>query len=143
MLIGIDPILSPDLLWTLRAMGHGEEIAIVDGNFPGEGYGARCLRADGHSATDVLRAVLSLMPLDDFVDDPVAVMQVVGAPDEVPPVIQDFQAIVNAVADHPAEAVRMERFAFYDRAKAAHAVVQTGEARLYGNIILKKGVVRP
>ncbi|MEM7641736.1 MAG: RbsD/FucU domain-containing protein, partial [Pseudomonadota bacterium] len=74
MLIGIDPILSPDLLWTLRAMGHGEDIAIVDGNFPGEGYGARCLRADGHSATDVLRAVLSLMPLDDFVDDPVAVM---------------------------------------------------------------------
>ena len=143
VLIGIDPILSPDLLRTLRAMGHGEEIAIVDANFPGEGMARRILRADGHPATDVLRAVLSLMPLDDFVPDPAHAMEVVGDPDAVPPVLRAFQAIVDEVADAPAPIRRIERFAFYERTRAAHAIVQTGETRLYGNVILKKGVVRP
>ncbi|MGR3434297.1 MAG: RbsD/FucU family protein [Shimia sp.] len=141
MLIGIDPLLSPDLLRTLRAMGHGEEIAIVDANFPGEGFGRRCLRADGLAATDMLRAVLSVMPVDTFVDDPIAVMERVEG--GTAPIVEEFTAIVRETADHPAPLTPMERFAFYDRAKAAHAVLQTGERRLYGNIIVKKGVVAP
>lgn len=143
MLIGIDPVLSPDLLRTLRAMGHGDEIAIVDANFPGEAMARVLLRADGHPATDMLRAILSVMPLDDFVPDPVVAMEVVGEPGAVPPVIAVFQEILDATPDAGPPIRRIERFAFYDRARAAHAILQTGERRLYGNVILKKGVLRP
>ena len=141
MLRGIDPILSPDLLHTLAAMGHGDEIVIADANFPGTSMGQRLVRSDGVSASDMLRAVLSLMPLDTFVDDPAVTMQVVGDPDAVPEAVRDFQNIVNEVADTPVPLTGIERHAFYDRAKAAFAVIQTGETRLYGNIILKKGVI--
>ena len=141
MLRGIDPILSPDLLHTLGAMGHGDEIVIADANFPGTSMGQRLVRSDGVSASDMLRAVLSLMPLDTFVDDPAVTMQVVGDPDAVPEAVRDFQNIVNEVADTPVPLTGIERHAFYDRAKAAFAVIQTGETRLYGNIILKKGVI--
>lgn len=141
MLRGIDPILSPDLLHTLAAMGHGDEIVIADANFPGTSMGQRLIRSDGVSASDMLRAVLSLMPLDTFVDDPAVTMQVVGDPDAVPEAVRDFQNIVNEVADTPVPLTGIERHAFYDRAKAAFAVIQTGETRLYGNIILKKGVI--
>ncbi len=141
MLRGIDPILSPDLLHTLAAMGHGDEIVIADANFPGTSMGQRLIRSDGVSASDMLRALLSLMPLDTFVDDPAVTMQVVGDPDAVPEAVRDFQNIVNEVADTPVPLTGIERHAFYDRAKAAFAVIQTGETRLYGNIILKKGVI--
>ncbi|SPH16834.1 L-fucose mutarotase [Defluviimonas aquaemixtae] len=143
MLRGIDPILSPDLLHALAAMGHGDEIVIADANFPGTSMGRLLIRADGVTASAMLRAVLSLMPLDTFVDDPAVTMQVVGDPDAVPEAVRDFQAIVNEVADAPATLAGIERHAFYDRAKAAFAVIQTGETRLYGNIILKKGVIGP
>lgn len=141
MLRNIDPILSPDLLQILRAMGHGDEIVISDANFPGSSSGPTCVRADGSTASEMLRAILSVMPLDNFVDDPALTMQVVGDPDAVPEAVADFQTIINDVADNPAQINTLERFAFYDRASSAYAIVQTGERRLYGNIILKKGVI--
>ena len=141
MLRNIPPILSPDLLFSLRAMGHGDEIVIADANFPGTSLSSRCHRLDGISATDVLRAILTVMPLDSFVPDPAIVMAVVDDPDAVPPVVAAFQTIIDATADHRVPIQSLERFEFYDRAKTAFAIVQTGETQLYGNIILKKGVI--
>ena len=141
MLRNIDPILSPDLLHALRAMGHGDEIVIADANFPGTSTGPDCIRADGSTASEVLRAVLSVMPLDTFVTDPALTMQVVGDPEAIPEAVADFQNIINATADNPTKIQGLERFAFYERAANAFAIVQTGERRLYGNIILKKGVI--
>ena len=141
MLRNIPNILSPDMLWTLQAMGHGDTLVIGDANFPGQSMGQRCHRMDGISATDVLEAVLTLLPLDTFVPDPAQVMQMVDDPDGTPPIFDEFQRIIDEVADHPALIARVDRFAFYDLARKGFAVVQTGEARLYGNIILKKGVV--
>lgn len=141
MLRNIDPILSPELLYTLRAMGHGDEIVIADANFPGSSSGPDCIRADGSTASEVLQAVLSVMPLDTFVSDPALTMQVVGDPEAVPDAVADFQRIIETTADNPAKVQGLERFAFYDRAANAFAIIQTGERRLYGNIILKKGVI--
>ena len=141
MLRNINPILSPDLLHALRAMGHGDEIVIADANFPGSSIGPDCIRADGSSACEVLRAVLSVMPLDTFVPDPALTMQVVGDPEEIPEAVRDFQTIIDEVADNSTRIQGLERFAFYDRAATAYVIVQTGERRLYGNIILKKGVI--
>ena len=142
MLKGIPHILSPELLHALQAMGHGDEITIVDGNYPGASAGPRLIRADGHSGTDLLEAILSLMPLDDFVPDPAIVMQVVGNAGERPPIVGEYAAIV-ARHEPKVALASLERFAFYKRANAGYAIVQTGEQRLYGNIILKKGVIRP
>ena len=141
MLRNINPILSPDLLHALRAMGHGDEIVLADANFPAESAEPICIRADGSDASAILRAVLSVMPLDTFVPDPALVMQVVGDPTAIPEVVKDFQSIINDEADKPAEIQSLERFEFYKRAAGAYAVIQTGERRLYGNIILKKGVI--
>ncbi|WP_048645648.1 RbsD/FucU family protein [Nitratireductor soli] len=143
MLRGLDPILSPELLYTLRAMGHGDEIVIADANFPGESSARTLIRLDGIEAARVLAAVLSVMPLDSFVDDPAISMQMVDDPEGVPPVIEAFQKVIDEVADHPARIRPLERFAFYDRAREAFAVIQTGERRFYGNVILKKGVLPP
>ncbi|MBL1420601.1 MAG: ribose ABC transporter [Alphaproteobacteria bacterium] len=142
MLRGINPILSPDLLYILRAMAHGDEIVIADANFPAQSLGPRVVRLDGVNATEALSAILSLMPLDDFTKTPAFSMQVVGEVDAVPEAVKEFQQVINDEADNPAALASLERYAFYDRAKAAFAVVQTGETRLYGNILLKKGVVR-
>ena len=142
MLKGIPHILSPDLLHALQAMGHGDEITIVDGNYPGTSAGPRLIRADGHSGTDLLEAILSVMPLDDFVPDPVVVMQVVGDAGQRPPVVVEYEKIV-ARFEPAVKVTSLERFAFYKRANAGYAMVQTGERRLYGNVILKKGVIRP
>ncbi len=141
MLRNIDPILSPDLLHALRAMGHGDTLAIVDANFPGEGLGPKCIRSDGSDASAILRAVLSVMPLDTFANDPAICMEVVGEQSAVPDAVRDFERIINAEADAPCGIQSLERFVFYDRAKSAFAVVQTGERRLYGNILLTKGVI--
>lgn len=141
MLKNIPAILSPDLLYALRAMGHGDEIAIVDANFPAEYLGPEVIRADGSSATDVLNAVLALLPLDDFVDHAAIAMAVVGDPNATPPIFGEFEQII-AKHEPAAKFSTIERFTFYDRARGASAVVQTGEGRLYGNILLKKGVIR-
>lgn len=141
MLRNINPLLSPDLLHALRAMGHGDEIALVDANYPAESAPPPCIRADGSDNSAILAAVLSVMPLDTFVDDPALSMQVVGDPTAIPDAVKDFQAIIDSTADAPRQIQSLERFAFYERAANAFAVVQTGESRLYGNIILKKGVI--
>jgi len=142
MLKNIPPILGPDLLATLRAMGHGDELVIADANFPASFLGPRLIRIDGCSATDVLDAVLTLMPLDEFVDQAAFGMAVVGDPDAREPIYDLFEDIIRR--HEPAMGFStLERFAFYDRARTAAAIVQTGENRLYGNIILKKGIIRP
>jgi Fucose dissimilation pathway protein FucU len=142
MLKGIPPILGPDLLSILRAMGHGDEIAIVDANYPAESAGPEIVRLDGLTATDVLDAILTLMPLDSFVDVAAFGMQVVGEPDKREPIMTAFEEIIER--HEPGFAFdTIERFAFYERVKSAYAIVQTGERRLYGNILLKKGIVRP
>lgn len=141
MLRGLDPLLSPDLLHALASMGHGDEIVIADANYPGASAGPLCVRADGITASDMLRAVLSIMPLDTFVPDPALSMQVVGDPETVPEAVADFQKIIDEVADAPAKITSLERFAFYERASTAFCVIQSGETRLYGNLILKKGVI--
>jgi L-fucose mutarotase len=141
MLIGIDPLLSPELLAILRAMGHGDEIAIVDANFPAASTAKRPVRADGTDTSGMLGAILSLMPLDSFVENPAHCMQVVGKPDEIPPAVADFQKIVDRLAGFPEKIGMIERFAFYERAKRTYAIVATSDRRLYANIILTKGVI--
>jgi L-fucose mutarotase len=142
MLKTIPPILGPELLMTLRAMGHGDEIAIVDANYPAESAGPPVIRMEGQSATDVLDAILTLMPLDSFVDQPAIGMQVVGQPERREPIYDDFDAVI-ARHETGCRLAPIERFAFYERVNSAFAIVSTGERRLYGNILLKKGVIAP
>ncbi|HSK42057.1 MAG TPA: RbsD/FucU domain-containing protein [Arenibaculum sp.] len=140
MLKGLDPLLNSALLSVLADMGHGDDIAVVDANYPAASGARRLVRHDGASATDVLRAVLSVMPVDDFVDDPAAVM---ACPDATPPIVGEFKALLEHAEARPVTLTQIERFAFYERARNAYAIVITGERRLYGNVIVKKGVVRP
>lgn len=141
MLKGIDPIVSPDLLFVLAQMGHGDELAIADANFPAASMGKRVVRADGHSATAVLAGVLQLFPLDSFVEAPAAVMRRVDKPDEDAPIWTQFQKLLDGAEARHILVERVERFDFYARAQRAFAVVATGERALYGNLILKKGVI--
>ncbi len=141
MLKGIDPLLGPDLLRVLAAMGHGDEIVIVDANFPAEASARRLVRLDGVDATRTAQAILSVLPLDEYVEAPAAVMAVVGDPDAERPVFADFRRLVEAAHGAPVSFERVERFAFYERARRAFAIVATGERRLYGNLILTKGVL--
>lgn len=142
MLKGIPPILGPGLLYVLRAMGHGDEIAIVDANFPGDSSGPQLIRLDGVSATDVLDAVLTLMPLDTFVDDQAFGMEVVGDPKKREATHKEFDKLIKK-HEPKMKLSMLERFAFYERVHGAFAIIQTGERRLYGNVLLKKGIVRP
>jgi L-fucose mutarotase len=143
MLRHIDPILGPDLLAILRAMGHGDEIVIVDANFPATSTAQELVRADGVSATDIAAAILKLMPLDDFVEQSAFCMKQVHAPDELAPIAGEFAKLITQHAGSDFTLTPLERFAFYERAKTAFAIVATGERRLYGTLILKKGVLRP
>lgn len=143
MLKGINPLLGPDLLHALAAMGHGDEIAIVDANFPAASTGQRLIRVDGAGAAAVLSAVLTLLPLDTFTETPAAVMAVVGDSGTVPAPVREFQAILDSAAGKPVRVATLERDAFYQRARSAFAVVATGERRFYGNILVTKGVVPP
>ena len=140
MLRGISPILSPDLLATLHAMGHGDEIALGDSNFPGATLARRLHRADGHSVTALLQAILPLFPLDTYADS-LMMMQILQGDRFDPEVEQDYLRAVRAVEPGAAVPVRLEREDFYRRTREAFAVVMTGETRLYGNLILKKGVI--
>ena len=145
MLKGIDPILNADVLYALRAMGHGDDLIIADTNFPSDSVAretvlGEVLRID-RSAADVIRAVLSLYPIDTFVDDAAARMQVVGEPNKILPVMEEVQAQVTAV--NGPKLIEIERFAFYDRSKKAYAVIQTGERRFYGCFAFRKGGVPP
>ncbi|HEY1753282.1 MAG TPA: RbsD/FucU domain-containing protein [Caulobacteraceae bacterium] len=142
MLKGIDPILGPELLAALRAMGHADEIAIVDANFPAAANARRLIRAEGVSATRMAEAILSVLPLEQF--EPIAAfrMQVDGAPDALPPVIGEFERLLRA-AGYEGEIGTLGRFAYYERTRAAYAIVSTGERRYWGNLILKKGAIPP
>lgn len=141
MLKGIPPLLSPDLLHVLASMGHGDELVLADANFPAATHARRLIRLPGTSAPAVLQAVLQVMPLDDFVPQPALTMQVVDDPAARPAVVAEFDAAL--LAHGAARSASLERFAFYTRAAGAFAIVATGETRIYGNILLKKGVVRP
>jgi len=148
MLKNIDPILTADVLYALRAMGHGDELVLCDTNFPADSVARgtvirRLLRLDNVDAARAARAVLSVMPLDTFVDDAAMRMEIVGKPDEIPPVQQEVQAEVDRAEGKSWPLGAIERFAFYERAKKAYAVIVTGERRFYGCFILKKGVIAP
>ena len=147
MLKSIDPILNADVLYALRAMGHGDDLIIADTNFPSESVAretalGELLRID-RSAAEVVRAVLSVYPLDTFVDDSAARMEVVDEPDTILPVMEEVQKEIDAAEGRPWPMIGIERFAFYDRAKSAFAVIQTGERRFYGCFALRKGVIPP
>ncbi|WP_347303046.1 RbsD/FucU domain-containing protein [Croceibacterium sp. TMG7-5b_MA50] len=139
MLIGIDPLLGPELLAVLRAMGHGDEIAIVDANFPAAATARRLIRADGLPLTRMLGAILGVLPLDRS-DEAAFTMQVIGDATAVPDAVADICRLVAAAGDTRPVGT-LERHAFYARAAGCFAIVATGETRLYGNVILRKGVV--
>jgi L-fucose mutarotase len=141
MLKGLDPLLSPDLLHALAAMGHGDEIVVVDAHFPGAATARRLIRMDGVDATRVIRAIASVMPLDTFVEAPATGMQVVGDPKAIPEAVIDFGHALDDAEGRKVEIAMIDRHTFYDRSRAAYAIVQTGELRTYANLILKKGVV--
>ena len=145
MLKNINPILNADVLFALRAMGHGDDLIIADTNFPSDSVAretvlGKVLRIESPAA-EVVRAVLSLYPLDTFVDDAVARMEVVGEPNKLLPVMEEVQAEVLAAGG--STMIGIERFAFYERSKMAYAVIQTGERRFYGCFAFRKGVVPP
>ncbi len=146
MLKGIDPILSGDILAALDAMGHGDDLVIADANFPADSVAddtvlGRVLRIDNVTAPRAARAILSLFPLDGFVPHPVLRMEVVGKPDELPPVQLEMQQEIDAASGRSLPMGGVERFAFYDLARRAYCVILNGERRGYGDFIFKKGVV--
>jgi L-fucose mutarotase len=142
MLIGIPALLGPELLATLRAMGHGDEIALVDGNYPAEEHANRLIRADGHHLIPVLDAILSVLPVDDTVPEALFRASVKGDPSRADPVHHDMEAICAKRAPGR-KLVALAGADFYARVKAAHAIVATSEPRLYANIIIRKGVIYP
>lgn len=140
MLIGISPLISPDLLRILSMMGHGDEIILADAHLPSESLGPPCLRADGLMITDLLSAILPLFALDDYVDNPVSMMSpVVG--DKVNPNVEDnYFNIIQAHSKKEIVINKIDRFDFYKKSKSVFAIVATGDTEKYANIILKKGV---
>jgi L-fucose mutarotase len=140
MLVGISPVLSPELLAILYRMGHGDEIILADAHFPGESVNERVIRADGLKVDVLLDAILPLFALDSYVDEPVIMMAPVPGDTLDPTVEKRFRAAIDKIWPETPPIDRIERFAFYERAKKAFCVVMTGETAKYGNIILKKGV---
>lgn len=141
MLIGIDPVISPELLDVLFRMGHGDEIVLGDAFFPGNSFNQRVIRADGIKIPELLGGILSLMNLDAYVPHPVVMMDVAAGDKLDPEVEKSYRNVIDRLWPGVPATERMERFAFYERCKKAFAVVMTGETRTYGNIILKKGVI--
>ena len=144
MLKGIPALLSPELLKVLCEMGHSDRLVIADGNFPSESIGknAKVIRMDGHKATDVLRAVLQVFPLDTYAEKPVNLMQVMPGDPVETPIWKDYEKIIEETAGFPKNCIgEIERFRFYEEAKEAYAVIATGETALYANLLLQKGVV--
>lgn len=140
MLKGISPLLSPELLATLHRMGHGDEIVLADAHFPGESLNPRVIRADGLRIASLLDAILPLFELDTYDESPLIMMAAVPGDTLDPEVEKRYREAIVRYAPHAPPILRIERFAFYERAKKAFAVVMTGETAKYGNIILKKGV---
>lgn len=148
MLKGISPLLNADVLQALRAMGHGDDLIIADTNFPSDSIArqtrlGKLLRIDNVTAAEAAAAVLSVYPLDTFVDDAAGRMEIVGSPDEIPPVQQEVQEEIDKAEGKSWPMISVERYAFYERAKQAYCVIQTGERRFYGCFAFRKGVVPP
>ena len=148
MLKNLDNRLNAEVLYALRAMGHGDTLVIADTNFPSDSIARQTvlgelLRMDNLTCAEVVEAVLSVLPLDTFVDDFAGRMEVVGAPDKIEPVQAEVQAKINAAEGRVREMISIERFDFYDRAREAYAVIQPGERRFYGCFIFRKGVIAP
>lgn len=148
MLKQIDPLLNADVLYALRAMGHGDELVLCDANFPADSIArqsvlGRVLRIDGVGTREAARAILSVMALDTAVDTPARRMEVVGEPDNVLPVQQEVQLEINHAEGRERLMGSIERFDFYDVAKKAYCVIATGERRFYGCFVFKKGVIAP
>ncbi|KAA0595163.1 L-fucose mutarotase [Azospirillum lipoferum] len=146
MLKGLDPLLSPDLLWVLAAMGHGDDLALVDANHPAEAIAratisGRLIVLPGVTMARAARGILSVFPLDGYVPDPVRRMEVVGDPAALPTVQGEVQAEIDRAEGRPLPLQGIERFAFYDAARRAFAVVQVGDPRPYGCFLLRKGVI--
>ncbi|HVZ00947.1 MAG TPA: RbsD/FucU family protein [Dongiaceae bacterium] len=148
MLKGIDPRLNADVLYALRAMGHGDYLVLSDTNFPSDSVARetkirRLLRMENLTSAQAAEAVLSVMPLDTFIDDAAARMEIVGKPKEVPPVQKEVQKVIDKAEGKSWPMTSIERFAFYEKAKKAYCVIQTGERRFYGCFIFTKGVIPP
>lgn len=148
MLKGLDPRLNAEVLYVLRAMGHGDTLVISDTNFPSDSIARQTtfgelLRMENLTAGEAAEAILSVFPLDTFVDDFAGRMEIVGDPAQVPPVQAEVQAAIDKAEGRPRPMVGIERFSFYDQAKQAYAVIQTGERRFYGCFIFRKGVIPP
>ena len=148
MLKSIDPLLNADVLYALRAMGHGDDLVLCDANFPADSVArqtalGRLLRIDGVTAGRAARAILSVLPLDSFVEQPALRMEIVDKPAEVPAVQAEVQAEIDAAQGKPSPMGSIERFAFYDLARKAYCVIQTGERRFYACFVFKKGVIPP
>ena len=141
MLKGINPLLSPDLLHALQSMGHGDAIAIVDANFPATANARRLIECPGVGAPAMLEAILTLLPIDARVTPAVFTMEVSGDPEAVPPPVAEFAAVFTRQDLADVDIGRLERQAFYERARGAYAIVRTGEPRRFGNILLVKGVI--
>ncbi len=141
MLKGINPLLSPELLYVLAAMGHGDELAIVDCNFPASSIGRETVRLDGANIIEACTAIVNLLPLDTFVDHPICRMEVVGDPAAIPAVQAEFLDTCESIEGRPLSPGSLSRAEFYDRARNAFAVVATSEQRSYGCFLLVKGVI--
>lgn len=143
MLKGIPSLLSPELLKVLMEMGHGDTLVIGDGNFPHASIAgdSPLIRLDGHGCAEVLDAILTLFPLDTYVDAPVSLMEVVPGDNVETPIWDEFAKIIEK-HQHGTKIRHVERFSFYDEAKKCYAVISTGETALYANVILQKGVVK-
>lgn len=148
MLKGISPLLTADVLYALRAMGHGDDLIIADTNFPADSIArqttlGKLLRIDNVTAAQAVAAILSIYPLDTFVDDAAARMEVVGKPKEILPVAREVQKAIDKAEGKSWPMIGVERYAFYERAKQAYCVIQTGERRFYGCFAFRKGVIPP
>lgn len=148
MLKGIDPQLNADVLQCLRAMGHGDALVIADTNFPADSVAretvlGKLLRMENLTSAEAIGSILSVLPLDTFVDDFAMRMEVVDAPNEIPDVQKEVQAQIDLAEGQPRPMLSVERFAFYDLARQSYAVIQTGERRFYGCFALRKGVIGP
>ena len=148
MLKGIDNRLNAEVLACLRAMGDGDVLIVADTNFPADSVAratvtGKLLRMENLTAAEAMNAILSVLPLDTFVDDFAGRMEIVGSPDEIPPVQAEVQAEIDRAEGRPRKMVSIERFAFYDMARKSYAVIQTGERRFYGCFMLRKGVIPP
>jgi len=148
MLKGINPLLNADVLYALRAMGHGDRLVVCDTNFPADSIARQTvfgelLRIDNVSTAKAIEAILSVMPLDTFVDDAAMRMEIVGQPQDVPPVQREVQAVIDRAEGRAWPLVGVERHAFYEKSKAAYCVIATGERRFYGCFLFSKGVIAP